>query len=587
MNYKFTKIKDEDNSQFERINKLTDLLKQSLNQIGINDIISIISKRDEDGFDLCIKVILKEKCSFERDKLIELLYKTPFSHQTTEKDIYYWDSTYFDDEGTNKIISFGLEKYDKYDYDDYDDNDGNGYFDDDDNWYPDYETYSDYNDSKPIKDSFVTKDNKIKDTILTYEDIEDNIVKNKNELINLLKQSLTDLGMKVINVKEEQFGENWETELFIYVRLADVCIPEYKEEYVDELYENILNSPFGKFCKSSNYVKWEDFWIKDGSKRKVLGFGVFINPNYEDFKEDSPNFTGDSKQVKDSFMTKDEINKRLSNEISKDLTFDSYDIYASKDEFDLELCFKYKNKYDIKFDVEGEVTDTFKEDYGEGVEYKINIIDYDYVNDIPDEEIDNIEKILKKLEKSVLLDDIIKMCDEDIQREVLERIDENNHNFEEEMKSYRDSKQVNDNVISLLNQLQSSLKGAYNLASGLKQQLPQQQPTTNEEKALYNGKFITSLENIADNVSRWYKEIEGYKKEFAKAHIVIEEVIESFPLEARTKLRESEDPEQTYKELVEDLKNRYNSLPEKEKYKEQALKMKKDLDGFYKNTFKK
>lgn len=312
-------------------------------------------------------------------------------------------------------------------------------------------------------------------------------------------------------------------------------------------------------------------------------FTIYFHPGMMDLIHEMK----DSKPIKDSFMTTDEINKRLSNEISKDLTFDSYDIYASEDEFNLELHFKYKNKYDTQFDVEGEVTDTFKEDYGEGVEYKINIINYDYDNDIPDEEIDNVEKILKKLEKSVLLDDIIKMCDEDIQREVLERIDENNHNFEEEMKSYRDSKQVNDNVISLLNQLQSSLKGAYNLASGLKQQLPQQQPTTNEEKTLYNGKFITSLENIADSVSRWYKEIEQYKKEFEKAHIVIEEVIESFPLEARTKLRESENPEETYKELVEDLKNRYNSLPNKEDYKEQVIKMKKDLDEFYKNTFKK
>lgn len=150
-----------------------------------------------------------------------------------------------------------------------------------------------------------------------------------------------------------------------------------------------------------------------------------------------------------------------------------------------------------------------------------------------------------------------------------------------------DDKKTNEAIIDFINQLENSLKGAYSIAKQLEKQIPEQQPTTNEEKSLYNGKFISSLGSIADNCEYDIKVLEEYKKELTNAHIVEEDIIEEFPLKARNALRESENKEQTYKELLEDLDNRFNSLKDKDKYKDQVEKIKKDLDGFYKNTFKK
>lgn len=151
----------------------------------------------------------------------------------------------------------------------------------------------------------------------------------------------------------------------------------------------------------------------------------------------------------------------------------------------------------------------------------------------------------------------------------------------------KDSKQTNDAIIKFIDQLENSLKGAASIAKQLANQIPNQQPSTNQEKSLYNGNYINLLNGIADSCKHDIERLEEYKKELSTAHVVIEEVLESFPLEARTKLRESDNPEQTYKELVEDLKRRYYSLPNKEDYKDNVIKMKKDLDEFYKNTFKK
>lgn len=159
--------------------------------------------------------------------------------------------------------------------------------------------------------------------------------------------------------------------------------------------------------------------------------------------------------------------------------------------------------------------------------------------------------------------------------------------YYEDSKPVQDSKQTNDAIIKFIDQLENSLKGAASIAKQLANQIPNQQPSTNQEKSLYNGNYIHLLNGIVDNCKHDIERLEEYKKELSTAHVVIEEVLESFPLEARTKLRESDNPEQTYKELVEDLKRRYYSLPNKEDYKDNVIKMKKDLDGFYKNTFKK
>lgn len=150
-----------------------------------------------------------------------------------------------------------------------------------------------------------------------------------------------------------------------------------------------------------------------------------------------------------------------------------------------------------------------------------------------------------------------------------------------------DDKKTNEAIIDFINQLENSLKGAYSIAKQLEKQIPEQQPTTNEEKSLYNGNYIKFLKTISDNCEFSIKKVEEFKKELSNAHIVEEDIIEEFPLKARNALRESENKEQTYKELLEDLDNRFNSLKDKDKYKDQVEKIKKDLDAFYKETFKK
>lgn len=149
-----------------------------------------------------------------------------------------------------------------------------------------------------------------------------------------------------------------------------------------------------------------------------------------------------------------------------------------------------------------------------------------------------------------------------------------------------DSKQVNESIIKFATQCENSLKGAYSIASQLVKQIPQQQATTNEEKELYGNTYVSTFTNICNDIKRYVEFIEDYNKKLASAHIVEEDIIEEFPLKARNDLRNSTNIDETYKALVEELKNRYNSLPDKEKYKKQVLKMKKDLDDFYK-SFKK
>ena len=124
-----------------------------------------------------------------------------------------------------------------------------------------------------------------------------------------------------------------------------------------------------------------------------------------------------------------------------------------------------------------------------------------------------------------------------------------------------------------------------------------------KETETYVSGMSKSRENFAnklDELSKRYKEVnqeyfENLEEILIEADVgvsltlrIIEEVIEEFPLKARTELRNSNNIDETYKALVEDLKNRYNSMSaeDQKKYKNQVLKMKKDLDDFYK-SFKK
>ena len=159
----------------------------------------------------------------------------------------------------------------------------------------------------------------------------------------------------------------------------------------------------------------------------------------------------------------------------------------------------------------------------------------------------------------------------------------------EDSKPIKDDKQTNESIIKFVKQMELSLKGAYSIAKQLKEQLPNQTPTTNEEKELYGSKYVYEFEEICDDLEKHITFAEEYNKELQNAHVVAEDVLEEFPFKARTQLREAQNPKETYEFLLKDLKNRYYSLPDKdkEKYKDQVIKMKKDLDAFYKETFKK